>query len=168
MMEDSNIDLNKHVEPKRLTFLGSRALFYLLVAQTVDWVVLGVTKLVIGSTYVHDCDVQPLIPVWLILDAFIPLFFCGFWSHVKEDSSDSLKMKGYISICIGSFLSVIWCICGGIWIYPNWASQGQCNNTLRSFAFAMITVNWSTMSMWTQLVVRLACAMRAQKQYVMM
>ncbi|XP_053374658.1 uncharacterized protein LOC123531259 [Mercenaria mercenaria] len=138
------------------TFYGSKFLFYLLVAIHVIWFGLGVAKIVIGAMYINDCDREPMIPIWLIVDAIIPLaFVIGFVPHYKEDSS--MKKLGLVCLVIAIILSIGWSVCGAVaFIYPNWnKEEGNCDTVVAKFSFAAITINWCIIWMWSNLAGRM-------------
>ncbi|XP_053374660.1 uncharacterized protein LOC123532565 [Mercenaria mercenaria] len=138
------------------TFFGSKILYILLITLHVVWFGVGVAKLVIGPMYINDCDLEKMIPIWVIVDAFTPiLLVVGFIPFYKDSNSDAMKKFGAACLVIGTIFSIGWTICGAVVIYPNWNDGGDCDTRVATFAFASMCINWSIIGMWSQLVGRL-------------
>lgn len=121
------------------------------------WAILGLAEIIIGGIYINDCSSQDMIPVWLIADAIIPIFFvAGFALHFREGDNKSVKLYGSMFLVIAMILSIGWHVCGAVWIYPTWNNDKKdCNEVPAIFSFAMITFHWCTMWMWINIVWRL-------------
>ncbi|XP_032870587.1 transmembrane protein 272-like isoform X2 [Amblyraja radiata] len=112
---------------------------------------LAIASITIGTIYLDSCTIQYLIPIYLIVSGCFTLFFVmlslASCSSNDEDSRESacksdLVLKGVVSI-----FSVIWFICGNVWIYTiyppdynNNTSFSYCDKTVYLFAFWTTTV----------------------------
>ncbi|XP_060604325.1 uncharacterized protein LOC132757148 [Ruditapes philippinarum] len=119
---------------------------------------LSIAKIAMGSSYLHDCDIRFMIPIYLIVSGLAPLYFtkliCG-----GDDSSDCSLWQICWSI-VGFLFCLAWLICGSVWVYPTYStvmaedfrpctatitencSYGTCDTVIIKFAFAMVTLDW--------------------------
>ncbi|XP_052251201.1 transmembrane protein 272-like isoform X1 [Dreissena polymorpha] len=117
---------------------------------------LGIAKIVMGAIYLHHCDIEKMIPIYLIVSGVVPLFFSSF-SRRDED-----RGFGVADICglLAFLFNTAWLVCGSIWVYPNYGKltsdqyipcsetvkhhcvRGTCSMTFMTFAFSMVTIDW--------------------------
>lgn len=118
---------------------------------------LSMAKIVMGAIYFHDCDLERMIPIFLIVSAVAPILVVGFW--IENDKDSSRAWRGcYIT---GFLFSLAWLIAGSVWVYGTWSkvhadtyipcpkvnatagcTQGTCNETLLTFSVAMVSIDW--------------------------
>ncbi|XP_045168001.2 uncharacterized protein LOC123531258 [Mercenaria mercenaria] len=153
---DLRVADDKTAGVKSGTFLKSKCLLFLLIAIHVLWFGMGVAKILIGAMYIDDCDRLQMIPIWLIVDAFIPiLFVVGFVPYYKESTSDTMRQYGRICLIVALIVHLAWLACGCILIFPDWNADEHCDNVLESFTKAAVIVNCSVIGSWGQIVFRL-------------
>ncbi|XP_045200489.1 uncharacterized protein LOC123554421 [Mercenaria mercenaria] len=149
---------------------GAAACCCLVIIIVIGLAGLGIAKIVMGAVYLHDCSIEDLIPVWLIVSGCAPILFGGFGKQNNEDSGDGNNLCGTICGVIGFLFNLAWLICGSVWVYPNYGkvtaddftpctgnvttgcTQGDCNKSLITFAFAMATLDWIFMGLWIALI----------------
>ncbi|XP_078600926.1 transmembrane protein 272-like [Branchiostoma floridae x Branchiostoma japonicum] len=112
-----------------------------------------VAMVVVGSLYVHDCPIQYMIPVYLIVYGIFLLLptFTARHRRDGEDPPDVLQSPGQCCFqgIIGCFL-LVWFIGGTSWVYPafpvvdftNTTSTNYCQPVLYNFAFTVTTATW--------------------------
>ncbi|KAL4240293.1 hypothetical protein ACF0H5_001086 [Mactra antiquata] len=119
-------------------------------------VLIGIAKVAMGVKYLNECDIQHLIPIYLIVSAIAPLIF----SSLGFGNDENDKLCAICCSILGFIFTVIWQICGTVWIYPNYGklikydftpctgnqttdcTHGDCNQSLITFAVAMVTIDW--------------------------
>ncbi|KAL4219832.1 hypothetical protein ACF0H5_020244 [Mactra antiquata] len=129
---------------------------------------LGIAKIVMGAVHIHDCPIEKMIPIYLIVSGVAPIFFGGS-SRNKDEDSESGSLARTICGFIGLLFNIAWLICGSIWVYPNYGKvnsdlppctgnmttgciQETCNKSLFTFAFAMVTIDWVLICLWIALI----------------
>ncbi|XP_060608064.1 uncharacterized protein LOC132760164 [Ruditapes philippinarum] len=124
---------------------------------------LGIAKIVMGAIHLHDCTIEDLIPIWLIVSGCAPVLFSCFRGQNNAAGENSFDLAGAICGAIAFLFNLAWLICGSVWVYPNFGTiiaddfmpctpkvtsnctQGNCDKSLITFAFAMVTVDWVLM-----------------------
>lgn len=145
---------------------GAMTFCCLVVLLVIALIGFGIAKIVMGSVYLHDCDIEYLIPIYLIVSGVAPIFFGGFGR--QDDSNDNLC--GPVCGVIGLLFNLAWLICGSVWVYPNFGKlnavdfkqctanvtdnclTASCNKDLATFAFAAVTIDWFFMGLWIGLI----------------
>ena len=61
-----------------------------------------------GAIYLHDCDLERMIPIFLIVSAVAPILFGGFGKQKDDDSFGVGACCGLI----GFLFSLAWLIAG--------------------------------------------------------
>lgn len=130
---------------------------------------LGIAKIVIGALYLHNCDIQYLIPIYLIVGGVSPILLGGFGRRGDDDESGG-NIGSLICGVIGFLFNIAWLICGSVWVYPNYGKLSEvdfvvckenvtvlcvdkgCNETLLTFAFAVVTIDWIFMGLMVVLI----------------
>ncbi|KAH3786013.1 hypothetical protein DPMN_164112 [Dreissena polymorpha] len=66
-----------------------------------------------GAVHIHDCPLEPLIPIWLIVSGVAPVFFCGSTRRRNHDDSGEKSGGGCAMIfgIIGLLFQLAWLIC---------------------------------------------------------
>lgn len=134
-----------------------------IIFQTVGWFTcvggipfLSLVMLIIGSIYVNDCNIEPNIPIYLIVSGLIGTIqhVIVIWTnYVPKDSKGRLKV--YRSSCrlLNGFFHLflmIWFILGCVWVYSaksevkftNPMEQEYCNATLYNFTFWIFNLSF--------------------------
>lgn len=116
-------------------------------------VVVSIAYIAIGAVYLHDCPVQEMIPIYLIVaGAFACFPFLGdLCSSKGSESFFKIKLrKSFASwnSLVTKFL-FCWFLTGNYWIYsvfePSYDKNGTdvsryCNKTLYLFSFSTTTI----------------------------
>ncbi|KAH3755725.1 hypothetical protein DPMN_190425 [Dreissena polymorpha] len=132
---------------------------------------LAIAKIVMGAIYLRDCDIEKMIPIYLIVSGVLLLSFFGFtcfdmfYFCRSENCWEMLEKMSYsccrfFTLCLLFILThTAWLICGSIWVFPNYGKMtsnhvtcshevisncihGACNMKFITFAFAMVTIDW--------------------------
>ncbi|XP_064099308.1 uncharacterized protein LOC135210349 isoform X1 [Macrobrachium nipponense] len=121
-----------------------------LIAAAIIVPIFGLTFIVCGIVFISDCKIEPMIPVWLIVQGFILLFGIGIGGVAKKTSKDggvNIVVK-IVSFIIFLFTSA-WFIAGNYFIYQAWAKDPDyahfwynngCNPALFKLSFVCIIV----------------------------
>lgn len=157
--------------------LGAAGLCCCVVVVVLFLFGIGIAKIVMGAVHIHDCSIQHLIPVYLIVSGVAPILLGGFGRQGEDDGQGGRgnNMCGTICGVIGFLFNLIWLICGSVWVYPNHAkvmadgfvactsnrttncTVGDCNISLLKFAFGMVTFDWILMGLWVVLLCCILC-----------
>lgn len=142
---------------------GAAAFCCIAVLILMGLIGLGIAKIVVGAMYFHKCDIEKMIPIFLIVSAVAPMLFGGLGKRNEDDS------LGFGTICgvIGFLFNLAWLIAGSVWVYGTWAlihsdtyvpcskvnrtegcTPGTCHNTLLTFSFAIVTIDWVFTGLW--------------------
>ncbi|XP_045200485.2 uncharacterized protein LOC123554417 [Mercenaria mercenaria] len=151
----------KSNEGEMCVMCGAMTFCCFLVVLVIALLGYGIAKIVMGSVYLHDCSIEKLIPIYLIVSGLAPIFFGGF-GRKNEDESSSLS--GLVCGILGGLFNLAWLICGSVWTYPHFGKlidftkcEGNvttgcldkiCNKNLITFAFASVTIDWMFMGLW--------------------
>ena len=60
--------------------------------------------------YLHECDIEKMIPIFLIVSALAPILFGGFG---KRDEDEGLGFGGICGL-IGFLFNLAWLVCGKV------------------------------------------------------
>ncbi|AWO97569.1 Hypothetical protein SMAX5B_001488 [Scophthalmus maximus] len=117
-------------------------------------VIIPVVQIAIGSVYLHDCPVQRLIPIYLIVSGVFGMLLavlsclpCA--QEPKDGTSNRLSCVCMAWNSLTAFFLFCWFIAGNVWIYsiyePNYNQTATdagpyCNRTLYLFAFWITTL----------------------------
>lgn len=147
---------------------GAAAFCCIVVIVIIGLIGLGIAKIVIGAIYLHDCSIEKMIPIFLIVSALAPILFGGLGRQNNDDEG-----VGGATICgvIGFLFNLAWLIAGSVWVYGTWGKMksdnyhpcppvnatanctpGTCNNTLLTFSFAIVTIDWVCTGLWIGLI----------------
>ncbi|KAL3857652.1 hypothetical protein ACJMK2_012299 [Sinanodonta woodiana] len=114
---------------------------------------LGLAKVTVGAVYLHDCNMQSMIPIFLIISGLAPILLIGCTNRTNEE----LKVFAFSCAILVLLFNIAWTIAGSVWVYPTWGkvvnkeyvpcpanatNSMSCNETVLTFAFAMVTVDW--------------------------
>ena len=58
--------------------------------------------------YLHDCDIEKMIPIFLIVSACAPILFGGFGKRNDDEGFGA----GTICGVIGFLFNIAWLVCG--------------------------------------------------------
>lgn len=74
---------------------------------------LGIAKIVMGAIYLHDCSIERLIPIYLIVSGVSPILFGGFGrgSNTENDGENQNSIAGTICGIVGFLFNLAWLIC---------------------------------------------------------
>ncbi|KAL5016857.1 hypothetical protein ScPMuIL_006446 [Solemya velum] len=91
----------------------------------------GIAKIVIGSTYYADCLLEPMVPIFLLVSACLPLLFSRHaWLTIRGTKDGNGKYDLILSI-VAVICSVAWLIAGTSWVAPTYnivMSGDGCHN----------------------------------------
>ncbi|XP_052215429.1 uncharacterized protein LOC127833944 isoform X2 [Dreissena polymorpha] len=139
-----------------------------------------------GAIYLHHCDIEKMIPIYLIVSGVVPLLFGSLIvnSSRRRDEDENVVSGSLDRLCcaiqwgmMAFLIHTIWLICGTIWVYSNYWTltsnhvtcsqnvirncvQGTCNMTFLKFAFSMVTIDWICLAI---VVISLMICWRALK-----
>lgn len=134
-----------------------------IIFQTVGWFTcvggipfLSIVMLIIGSIYVDDCNIEPNIPVYLIVSGVMGTLqhIITIWTrYVPKDSQGKLKVyRRYCSSLNGIFhlFLTIWFIVGCVWVYGAHSEvefkdpekPEYCHKTLYYFSFWILNLSF--------------------------
>ncbi|XP_065140696.1 transmembrane protein 272-like [Paramisgurnus dabryanus] len=142
-MEDRNLLQNIRKPPKPSTPV--------LIISKIFVIVLPIAQVSIGAIHLHDCPVQPYIPIYLLVSGVFALVL-GLLSCLPcTQEPDDGTHSPLSSLCttwnsLVSLFLFCWFIAGNIWIYsiyqPNYISgkEQYCDKTLYLFAFWTTTL----------------------------
>ncbi|KAE8607755.1 hypothetical protein XENTR_v10011274, partial [Xenopus tropicalis] len=108
------------------------------------WIGVGIAMIVMGTIHKDNCEIQPYIPVFLLVTGAIHLitFFTVLMRLVCETFSSIVEG------IIGSF-SFGWFITGSVWVFSVYNSyEGHCDKNLYLFAFVILILEYSFMALF--------------------
>ncbi|XP_062503419.1 transmembrane protein 272-like [Corticium candelabrum] len=120
-----------------------------------------VAMIVIGALNLHDCKIERLIPIWLIVMGVFQSLEVGFrvlfHSSRKEDDENQAKWDP-----IGCFIFA-WFICGNVWVLSNWNDYSPvefiheanrtspnpyyCDDLMMKFSFGVIMLAYAVLGL---------------------
>ncbi|KAL3856732.1 hypothetical protein ACJMK2_011455 [Sinanodonta woodiana] len=120
---------------------------------------LGIAKIVMGAIHLHDCDIERMIPIFLIVSGCTPVLFGCLAKQGNEENREKITF-GQIIGSFGLLFSIAWLIAGSVWVFPNWrklhdnpckpdvTSCITCNTDLLTFAAAVTIIDWVFMGLF--------------------
>lgn len=121
-----------------------------LIAGAIIVPVFAIAFIIMGGIFIKQCKIEPMIPIWLLVQGIIMLFGIGAGGMVKRSSksgSVSLPIKLFSFIIF--LLTFAWFISGNVWVYQAWAQdpdyahfwfENGCNLSLFRLAFIGVIV----------------------------
>ncbi|KAI4887412.1 hypothetical protein NFI96_018882, partial [Prochilodus magdalenae] len=114
-------------------------------------IALPIAQLVIGGKYLHQCPVQPYIPIYLLVSGgfSLALTFLSCLPCAQESEDGSQSTLSSLCTAWNSLVTLFlfcWFIAGNVWIYsiyqPNYVPDqaAYCAKVLYLFAFWTTTV----------------------------
>ncbi|KAL5008610.1 hypothetical protein ScPMuIL_014191 [Solemya velum] len=120
----------KPLESGRLNFGPLSRVAYCVTGVVVfGFLSFSIAKVVIGSIYYNDCPSSPLIPLFLLVGAFIPGLFVVNVRLRNENVHASIRRLGLLCTVLGILFSLAWLIIGTIWVIPTYIDVTQGNNS---------------------------------------
>lgn len=106
---------------------------------------MAIAFIVVGAVYVQECNLNPLIPVWLIVQGVLMLLGAGAGGlgrqqRKKDNVSFPVKILGGVLSLIG----FAWFIAGNVFVYTAWGTEPDyahpwfengCNKSAFNLAF---------------------------------
>lgn len=121
------------------------------------FLVLNGIMLSMGIIKIHDCPIQPKIPLYMIVAGVI-----GIISKLLPLINRKLHWRIMdVLVSVTYLFDFIWVILGSVWIYsifkPNFNPHGglYCDETTYLMAFALVTLHWIFLAVF--LVIALCC-----------
>ncbi|XP_050732194.1 uncharacterized protein LOC127006363 [Eriocheir sinensis] len=125
-----------------------------IIAASIIVPVFAITFIIMGAIYINDCAIEPLVPIWLIVQGVIMLFGIGTGGLAKKmlKGSSSSSSSSFLFKIIGfalSLFTIAWFIAGNVWVYNAWAQspdyahywfENGCNMSMYRLAFWGIIV----------------------------
>jgi hypothetical protein len=65
----------------------------------------------VGAVHLHDCSIEYLIPIWLIVSGCAPILFGGMGKQSNDEDGDS-NICAQVCGAIGFLFNLSWLICG--------------------------------------------------------
>ncbi|XP_068117636.1 transmembrane protein 272-like [Hyperolius riggenbachi] len=102
--------------------------------SVIIWTPLSIAMIVLGSLYIDQCPIQPLIPIFLIVAGAVHLL--GFVLMPLQFVCP--KVTYTIEGIVGLF-SLSWFIAGSVWVFSIYQTNPKlCHDTLYKFAFGIL------------------------------
>ncbi|XP_069961024.1 transmembrane protein 272-like isoform X1 [Cherax quadricarinatus] len=130
--------------------LASLIQWPVFIAAAIIVPVFGITFVIIGGININHCKIEPLLPIWLIVQGVVMLLGIGTGGMAKRSSHNgkvSFPMKVLGGIV--SLATIAWFLAGNVWVYQAWAQspdyahdwfENGCNKSLFNVAFIGIIV----------------------------
>nr|KAG5706600.1 hypothetical protein BaRGS_005670 [Batillaria attramentaria] len=91
-------------------FKSRRGTFCVLFLFIALIIVMGITKLVIGGLFYHDCAVEPKLPIYLIVSAIVPMTFQFCCQWCKKNA----EMVYTIGVLVLFLFNIAWLAAAGL------------------------------------------------------
>ncbi|XP_068245603.1 uncharacterized protein [Palaemon carinicauda] len=120
-----------------------------LIAGAIIIPIFGITFVVCGIVFINDCKIEPMIPIWLLVQGFILLFGIGIGGVAKKTSKNGVSFVVKVVSLIMFLLTTAWFIAGNFFIYEAWSKNPDyahfwysngCNPSLFRLSFVCIIV----------------------------
>ncbi|XP_069169724.1 transmembrane protein 272-like [Procambarus clarkii] len=112
--------------------------------------VFGFAFIIMGALNINRCKIEPMIPIWLIVQGVVMVFGIGIGGAAKHSSSKGqvslpVKVVGFVV----SVVTVVWFATGNFWVYQAWGQtpdyahdwfENGCNKSLYNLAFVGVIV----------------------------
>ncbi|XP_066516048.1 transmembrane protein 272-like [Hoplias malabaricus] len=141
-MEDRTLLQNIRRTPKPSTPV--------LIVSKLMVMALPIAQLVIGGLYLHDCPVQPYIPVYLLVSGAFSMVLTVLSCLPCAQEPEDGRQSALSSLCTAwnslvTLFLFCWFITGNVWIYSIYQPSynpglGYCSKVLYLFAFWSTTV----------------------------
>ena len=102
----------------------------------------------IGSVYLQDCAVEPLIPIFLIVAGAV-LVLTGCCSTSQADEQDRAKRRVNVAGILFNIFNLAWFIFGSVIVFrvflPEFEDRNSskyCNKTVYVFSFALLIIEY--------------------------
>ena len=117
----------------------------------------------LGSVYLHDCPVEPLIPIYLIVAGAV-LVLTGCCSTSQADEQNRAKRKVNLAGILFNIFNLAWFIFGSVVVFrafqpvfENTKSNRYCNKTVYIFAFVLLVIEYVFVAMGIFYVIMWGC-----------
>ncbi|KAL5017641.1 hypothetical protein ScPMuIL_007230 [Solemya velum] len=92
----------------------------------------SIAKVAVGATHYDDCLLEPMVPIFLIVSACLPLLFSQHaWRRIRDTDDESSGISLIVSV-VAVICSFAWLIAGTVWVAPTYnivKSEDGCLNT---------------------------------------
>ncbi|XP_042233109.1 uncharacterized protein LOC121873541 [Homarus americanus] len=130
--------------------LASLIQWPVIIAASIIIPIFGITFIIMGAINMNNCSIEPMIPIWLIIQGIILLFGIGIGGAAKKTSKNGsvslpIKLVGFVI----SLATIAWFTGGNVWVYQAWAQtpdyahywfENGCNMSLFNLAFYGIII----------------------------
>ncbi|XP_040184785.1 transmembrane protein 272-like isoform X2 [Rana temporaria] len=104
------------------------------ICSVVIWTALSIAMIVIGTSYIDKCSIEPMIPIYLIVAGAVHLV--GFVLLPLKLVFEKLM---YAIEGILVLFSLCWFIAGSVWVFRIYqVSPRDCDDTVYTFAFRIL------------------------------
>ncbi|XP_075427304.1 transmembrane protein 272-like isoform X2 [Ascaphus truei] len=102
------------------------------------WTALGIAMIVIGAIHINQCNIEPYIPIYLIVAG---AFSFSFWVLFPLEFCLP-KARKILSVLVALFCFA-WFIAGSVWVFRVYNTYpGNCDRTLYLFAFSILIIHY--------------------------
>ncbi|KAK7496998.1 hypothetical protein BaRGS_00011734 [Batillaria attramentaria] len=92
-------------------------------------IVMGITKLVIGGLFYHDCAVEPKLPIYLIVSAIVPMTFQFCCQWCKKNA----EMVYTIGVLVLFLFNIAWLAAGTVFYVEAKGTMDTCQEYLEAY-----------------------------------
>ncbi|XP_063607584.1 transmembrane protein 272-like [Penaeus indicus] len=103
--------------------VGSVAMGILMVAFALLSLGLTIAFITVGAIYKYDCNVQPMIPVWLIVEGVVSWLLSLTGKPDKSKRHTEYNLAKLSLTIIVQLFAFGWFIVGNIWVFTAWAKN---------------------------------------------
>ncbi|XP_053304375.1 transmembrane protein 272-like [Spea bombifrons] len=104
----------------------------------------GTAFVSIGAFYLHDCEVERHIPIYVLVQGVV-LLLAGVIVLILFTRDKFILF--FLLLCIPCTFWFCWLIIGSVWVFPHYTTyHGQCNDVLYLFAFWTLIVQYIGLS----------------------
>ncbi|XP_040264869.1 transmembrane protein 272-like [Bufo bufo] len=105
----------------------------------VIWAALGIAMIVIGSIHIHDCAIEPNIPIYLVVAGAVSLLLVVLWPLMLCAPRVAYTIDGVLGL-----FTLAWFIAGSVWVFRIYQTDPRdCNDTLYKFAFGILIFKYA-------------------------
>ncbi|KAM5137854.1 transmembrane protein 272-like [Mantella aurantiaca] len=123
------------------------------ICSVVIWTALSIAMIVIGAIYIDKCNIEPKIPIYLIVAGVIHLV--GFMLLPLKLAF--LKAMYAVEGILGLF-SICWFITGSVWVFRIYqVNPRDCDDTVYKFAFGILIFEYIFLSILILVICLCTC-----------
>ncbi|CAJ0599273.1 unnamed protein product [Cylicocyclus nassatus] len=136
---------------------GSCAILVLLAILNI----IPIAMIAVGALHLHDCRINPMIPIWLIVSGSTSLVQSALSPIAKSEAASCFTILARALLGLLSLFHFVWLILGSVWVYGAYGkvsyepvSVDYCDKATFLFPFIVLTIAYSLIAL---LCVTLCC-----------